>query len=40
MGPDSLFQKTLIIFSKKPTVQPRDAFDDTAFKPGFEIVKF
>jgi hypothetical protein len=25
---------------KKRTVQPRDTFDDTAFKPGFEIVKF
>jgi hypothetical protein len=25
---------------KKQTVQPGDAFEDTAFKPGFEIVKF
>jgi hypothetical protein len=24
---------------EKRTVQPRDAFEDTAFKPGFEIVK-
>jgi hypothetical protein len=40
IGLDSLFQKTPIITSKKLTVQPRDAFEDTAFKPGFEIVKF
>jgi hypothetical protein len=25
---------------KKRNVQPGDAFEDTAFKPGFEIVKF
>ncbi len=25
---------------KKRTVQPRDAFEVTAFKPGFEIVEF
>ncbi len=25
---------------KKWTVQPGDAFEGTAFKPGFEIVKF
>jgi hypothetical protein len=25
--------------SKKRTVQPGDLFEDTAFKPGFEIVK-
>jgi hypothetical protein len=25
---------------KKRTVQPGYAFEDTAFKPGFEIVKF
>jgi hypothetical protein len=25
---------------KKRTVQPEDAFEDTALKPGFEIVKF
>jgi hypothetical protein len=25
---------------KEGTVQPRDAFEDTAFKPGFKIVKF
>jgi hypothetical protein len=25
---------------KKKTVQPRDAFEDTALKLGFEIVKF
>ncbi len=25
---------------KKRTVQPEDAFEDTAFQPGFEIVKF
>jgi hypothetical protein len=36
----SLFQKTQIITPEKRTVQPVDAFEDTAFKPGFEIVKF
>ncbi len=40
MGVDSLFQKTPIITLKKRTVQPRDAFVETAFKPGLEIVKF
>jgi hypothetical protein len=25
---------------KKQAVQPEDAFEDTAFKSGFEIVKF
>jgi hypothetical protein len=29
-----------IINPKKQTVQPRDAFEDTAFQPGFEVVKF
>jgi hypothetical protein len=33
---DFLFQKTTIIASKKRTIQPRDALEDTAFKPGFE----
>ncbi len=28
-----------IIIPKNRTVQPVDAFEDTAFKPGFEIVK-
>jgi hypothetical protein len=27
-------------FRKPPTVQPVGAFEGTAFKPGFEIVKF
>jgi hypothetical protein len=40
IGLDSLLQKTLIIAPKERTVQPEDAFEDTAFKPGFEIVKF
>ncbi len=40
MGLDSLFQKTPIIITKQQTVQPGDAFEDTAFKPGFKIVKF
>jgi hypothetical protein len=40
IGLDSTFQKTPIITPKKLTVQPVDAFEDTAFKPGFEIVKF
>jgi hypothetical protein len=39
MGLDSLFQNTKIITPKKRTVQPGDAFEDTAFKQGFEIVK-
>jgi hypothetical protein len=29
----TLFQETLTITSKKLTVQPADAFEDTAFKP-------
>jgi hypothetical protein len=37
---DSVFQKTLIITTIKQTMQPRDGFEDTALKPGFEIVKF
>ncbi len=36
---DSLFQKTPIIIPKEPAVQPGDAYEDTAFKPGLEIVK-
>jgi hypothetical protein len=39
IGHDYLFRKTLTITPKKLTVQPADAFEDTAFKPGFEIVK-
>ncbi len=39
MGLDDLFQKTLIITSKKQTVQPEDAFEDTTFKLSIEIVK-
>jgi hypothetical protein len=38
MGLDSLFQKALIIPLKR-TVQPGNAFEDTAFKQRFEIVK-
>jgi hypothetical protein len=30
----------MIITPKKRTVQPGDAFEDTALKAGFEIVKF
>jgi hypothetical protein len=40
IGLDSLFQTILIITPKKRTVQPGDAYEDTAFKPEFEIVKF
>jgi hypothetical protein len=29
-----------MITPKKQTVQPGDAIEDTAIKPGFEIVKF
>jgi hypothetical protein len=32
--------ETPIIAPKKRIVQPGDAIEDTAFKPGFEIVKF
>ncbi len=39
MGRDSLFQNIPISF-KKRTVQPGDPFEDTAFKTGFEVVKF
>jgi hypothetical protein len=30
----------MIITAKKRTVQPGDAFEDTAFKPGFDIFQF
>jgi hypothetical protein len=30
----------MIILKKNRTVQPGDAFEDIAFKPGFDIVKF
>jgi hypothetical protein len=40
LGLDSLFQKTLIIIPEKRNVQSGDAFEDTAFKQGFEIVTF
>jgi hypothetical protein len=41
IGLDSLFQKkSRSSPPKKRTVQPGDAFEDTAFNPGFEIVKF
>jgi hypothetical protein len=40
IGLDSIFQKVLIITPTKRTNQPGDAVEDTAFKPGFEIVKF
>ncbi len=37
---DSLTQSTPILNSKERTLQPGDAFEDTAlFKPWFEIVK-
>ncbi len=36
----SLFHEMLIITNKKRNFQPGDAFEDTAFEPGFEIVKF
>jgi hypothetical protein len=38
---ESLYQETPIItHNKQLTVQPGDAFEDTAFKAGFVIVKF
>jgi hypothetical protein len=38
--PEYLFQKTPIIILKERTLQPGDAFEDTALKPGIEVVKF
>jgi hypothetical protein len=40
MGLDSLRQKTPMITRQRQTVQHEDAFEDAAFKPGFEIVEF
>jgi hypothetical protein len=41
MSLDSLVQKTSIITPQnKLNVQSGDAFENTAFKPGFEIVEF
>jgi hypothetical protein len=40
IGLDSLFQDNMMITPKKRTVQPGDEFEETALKPGFEIVKF
>jgi hypothetical protein len=37
VGLDSLFQGTTIINTKKRNIHPGDAFEDTAFKQGFEI---
>ncbi len=38
---EPFLRKTPIITApKKRTVQPEDVFEDTAFKLGFEIVKF
>jgi hypothetical protein len=34
------FKKTRLSPPKKKTVQPGDAFEDTTFNPGFEIVIF
>jgi hypothetical protein len=40
IGHDSLIQTILINIPKKQAIQPGDAFEDAAFKLGFEIVKF
>jgi hypothetical protein len=41
IGLHFLSQETPIITKRrKKTIQPGDAFEDTAFKPGFEIAKF
>jgi hypothetical protein len=41
LGLSSLFKKKNTIMNPKNcTVQPGDAFEDAAFKSGFEIVKF
>jgi hypothetical protein len=40
IGLDSIFQKTPIITPEERTVQPGDAFEDTAFTPGFENARF
>jgi hypothetical protein len=37
---ESIFQKTPIIANEERAVQLGDAFEDTAFQPGIEIVKF
>jgi hypothetical protein len=37
---DYYFKKLWSSHPKKLTIQLEDAFEDTAFKPGFEIVKF
>jgi hypothetical protein len=34
------FEKTPIITPQKRTTHQRDAFEDTSFKPGFQIVMF
>jgi hypothetical protein len=39
IGFDTLFRETPITHEKL-TVQPRDDFEHTTFKPGLEIVKF
>jgi hypothetical protein len=40
MGVTLVSRKPRSSTSKNPTVQPRVAFEDTTFKPGFVIVKF
>jgi hypothetical protein len=40
IGLESLFQKTAIITPKRRNFQPGDSFEDTAFKPGIEMVNF
>jgi hypothetical protein len=35
-----LLSKNPDYYPQKRTVQPGEAFEDTAFEPGFEIVKF
>jgi hypothetical protein len=37
---DSIFRKNPFINPHKKTFQPKDAFEDTAFKLGFHIVEF
>ncbi len=40
IGLDFLFQETSITAQNKITIQPRDAFENTAFQAGFEIINF
>jgi hypothetical protein len=40
MNPDSLIHGSAIVNPRQQIVQQGDTFEDTAFTPGFENVKF